>query len=232
MDNQTATTEPSTNTPISPAPEYADRIFVEPEGIKGRKRAIVLFPDDRLGQASATVQLGDDKTRLQQLAADLVATATAANAAGLSAVQVGEPVRVMAIRVSEEPQFVVLVNPELDLDLGEYVTVEEGCLSFPGVKEKVDRAKDLTVYYRDLDGAQQGMTLSIGDSHGAAAQAVQHEHEHLDGVTMLASLNLVHRDRIRNHMKKVHRKLAAIRKQTGGKLPNEAVLFGYVPDAP
>ncbi len=212
--------------PVNP---YQDRVYVFPEGIMPRKLPIVLYPDPRLERPSDPVEFFG--SGLDQFAANLVATAIAADAAGLSAVQVGMNIRVVALRVSKAKEFVVLVNPTLDIDLSKMVEVEEGCLSFPGVKEKVQRSSVATVYYQDLKGEQQEMTLVVDDEATyVAAQAAQHEVEHLDGVLLTASLNFVHRDRVRKHMKQVHRKLDAITKKTGGKFCVEQALFGYIPD--
>jgi peptide deformylase len=208
---------------------YQDRVYAFPAHILPRKLPIVLYPDPRLEKPSDPVEFFG--SGLDQFAANLVATAIAADAAGLSAVQVGVNIRVVALRVSKAKEFVVLVNPTLDIDLSKMVEVDEGCLSFPGVKEKVQRSSVATVYYQDLKGEQQEMTLVVDDETTyVAAQAAQHEVEHLDGVLLTASLNFVHRDRVRAHMKKVHRKLDAIVKKTGGKFQVEQVLFGYIPD--
>ena len=208
---------------------YQDRVYVFPAHILPRKLPIVLYPDPRLERPSDPVEFFG--SGLDQFAANLVATAIAADAAGLSAVQVGTNIRVVALRVSKAKEFVVLVNPSLDIDLSKMVEVEEGCLSFPGVKEKVQRSSVATVYYQDLKGEQQEMALVVDDEATyVAAQAAQHEVEHLDGVLLTASLNFVHRDRVRKHMKQVHRKLDAITKKTGGKFYVEQALFGYTPD--
>ncbi len=230
--NAAMAAEEKVKLPVNP---YQDRVFVPSEKYPGRRRAILLYPNERLGQVSKKVGAGlgygfaDED--LNRLAADLVATARAADAAGLSAIQVGEPVRVCVVRISQSPDFVVLVNPSVDIDLTQRVVVQEGCISFPGVKEKVERSNTATVYYQDLEGGQQEMALIVDDpATYVAGQAVQHEVEHLDGLLLLSNLNLIRRDRVRLHMKQVHRKLNTIVKRSGGKLKVEQVLFGYVPD--
>lgn len=218
--------------PVNP---YADRIFVLPaadakEGYKPRKRAIVIYPDEKLTQVSTKEEFFGEG--LKRLAADLVATATAADAGGLSAIQVGVATRVCVIRISKKPEFVVLVNPEVHPHAHTKMQlVTEGCLSFPGVTEKVERFCNVNVKYQDLDGKHHQMSLTIDDAATAsAAQAVQHEVEHLDGKLLLGNLNFIHRDRVKLHMKQVHRKLNTIDKKSGGRYPMMQVLFGYIPD--
>jgi peptide deformylase len=221
---------------------YEDRIFKESEEYQGKKRAIVLYPDELLTYVSQPAEPSDfagtsmcfpnrDST-LSQFAADLVATATACDAAGLSAIQVGVALRMCVVRISTMAgKYVVLVNPNVHPVEGtkcEFVT--EGCLSFPGVTEKVERYCHVNVEYQDLQGEHRMMTLTVDGATGPAAQAVQHEVEHLDGKLLLSHLNIVHRDRVRAHMKRVHRNLNKVFNMTGGKVSSSQALFGYVPD--
>lgn len=214
----------------TPPNPYADRVYVFPEGLVPRKLPILLYPDKRLEQVSVPVE--HFGSGLDQFAANLVATAVATDAAGLSAIQVGAAIRLMAVRIAKAKDFVVLVNPSfIELSLTDMVLVEEGCLSFPGAKEKVDRARKVKVAYQDLKGEHREMELVVDDpATYVAGQAVQHEYEHLDGLLLLANLNLLHRDRVRLHMKQVHRKLEVIQKKSGGKFPPMQLLFGYIPD--
>ncbi len=206
---------------------YADRVFKADETYPGKLRRIILFPHEELSRRSMNVTVFDDLTR--KLAADLVATAKASNAAGLSAIQLDIPVRVIAVNVGAS-DYIVMVNPIIVERSAEKLVVTEGCLSFPGVTERVERSRRVRVSYQDLTGAEQEATLFIdGGLTGPAAQAVQHEYEHLEGKTLLDNLNLVHRDRIRRHMKQVHRKLDTIVKKTGGKVTRMQALFGFVP---
>jgi peptide deformylase len=69
----------------------------------------------------------------------------------------------------------VLVNPRI-VASGPQVLGEEGCLSFPGIYGRVERAKQVRVAYQDLDGRPQTLDLE-----GFVARIVQHEGDHLDG---------------------------------------------------
>lgn len=220
---------------VKPINPYEDRIFVPSEAYAGKKRAIVFYPDPRLSQVSTSVEYfgeGFDK-----LAADLVATAKATDAAGLSAIQVGVAARLIVVRISKSPEYVVLANPVVHRDnlayaVADDVIVTEGCLSFPGVQEKVERINRVMVDYQDLKGEHLKMLLTVDDpATYVAAQAVQHEVEHLDGKLLLANLNIIHRDRVRQHMKQINRKCDLIYRKTGKKVSPTQAVFGYVPEA-
>ena len=103
---------------------------------------ILQYPDERLRHVAAPVEAVDDAVRA--LADDMLATMYAAPGIGLAATQVGVDRRVVVIDVSAEhdtPQ--VLVNPEITVACGEQES-EEGCLSIPGVCEKVRRGSART----------------------------------------------------------------------------------------
>jgi len=206
---------------------YRDRLFkADGNCADGRKREILLYPNPKLEQESTNIEYFG--SGVMQLAADLVATATATNAAGLSAIQIGVNANVVAVRIDEG--FVVMVNPRICVVDHSAVEVEEGCLSFPSVLEKVDAYKEIEVHYQDLQGLAQTMSLVVNDASGSACQAVQHECEHLNGVLLISKLSSVHRDRVRTHMKKVGRRLAEISRKSQGKVCAMQALFGYIPD--
>lgn len=95
---------------------------------------------------------------------------------GISANQVGFDRRVIVIKPKGQEPF-ALFNPEI-LEKNEDVDDEEGCLSFPNLFIKVNRANSVTVKYLDTDGKECKIQLS-----GYDAKCVQHEIDHLDGIT-------------------------------------------------
>jgi peptide deformylase len=89
---------------------------------------------------------------------------------GLAATQVDVHKRVVVIDVSEEKNdLLAFINPRLENLQGEQVG-EEGCLSVPGIYDKVERAERVTVHYLDLDGKQRTMV-----AEGLLAVCIQHE---------------------------------------------------------
>ncbi len=109
---------------------------------------------------------------------------------GLAAPQVGVSKRIIVIDKSfgeAENDFMVLFNPEILETWGE-TTMQEGCLSVPGVYEDLTRPERILARYRDVDGAM----LKI-DADGLLARAIQHEIDHLNGVLFVDRLGTVKR---------------------------------------
>jgi peptide deformylase len=99
---------------------------------------------------------------------------------GLAATQVGVLHRVLVYRVQHQAPVAALVNPEIEWTGKELETMEEGCLSLPGVLVDVERPVHVRV--RALD--ERGAPLLI-EASGLEARVIQHEVDHLDGVLIL-----------------------------------------------
>lgn len=113
-----------------------------------------------------------------KLVQDLKDTMYAAPGIGLAANQIGVPLRVAVvdITVGEDPlSFIVLINPEIIYQEGEQFE-EEGCLSIPGISERVKRPKKVRVKFQDLEGNFKEM-----EGEGLLARAFCHEIDHLNG---------------------------------------------------
>lgn len=163
--------------------------------------SILRYPDTRLHRRAAPVAQVDD--RIRKLIKDMAETMYAAPGIGLAATQVDEPVRVIVIDVTEaRDELQVFVNPELIASNGE-AEHEEGCLSVPGVYEKVRRAARITV--RALDGEGRPFTL---ETDGLLAVCVQHEMDHLEGKVFVEKLSRLKQNRILARLKKHGRRLA------------------------
>ncbi len=143
-------------------------------------RTILHYPDARLrekGQPIATVT-----PEIASLIEDMAETMYAAPGVGLAATQLGEPHRIFVIDIAsdDEPsQLRVFINPEIVAREGDLVW-EEGCLSFPGVTEDIDRAAKIRVRALGVDGKPFEL-----DAEDLLSVAVQHELDHLDGVLMI-----------------------------------------------
>ena len=99
---------------------------------------------------------------------------------GLAATQVGTLHRVLVYRVEHDSPINALINPELEWSGREKETMEEGCLSLPGVHVDVERPVDVRVRAQD----PRGKPIVI-EASGLEARVVQHEMDHLDGVLIL-----------------------------------------------
>ena len=112
--------------------------------------------------------------RLHTLLDDMYETVNAANGAGLAAPQVGV-LRRIALAITDNGDFVELINPEIVAASGEQEGIE-GCLSVPGVYGFVTRPNCVTVKAVDRNG--KPFTI---EGHELSARAFCHEIEHLDG---------------------------------------------------
>jgi peptide deformylase len=160
-------------------------------------RTILHYPDKRLRQKAEPVR--EITPEIRALVDDMAETMYAAPGVGLAAPQVGVPLRIFVIDVapSDAPSDLkVFINPEIVRKEGE-VTWEEGCLSFPGIHEEIDRAESITVRAIGVDG--KPFELSATD---LLAIAVQHENDHLDGVLMVDRVSLLKRRMIDREMRK------------------------------
>ena len=162
---------------------------------------ILRYPDPRLHTVAAPVTRVDDKIR--KLIKDMADTMYAAPGVGLAATQVDVHRRVIVIDVSDaHDQLRVFVNPELVAASGQS-DCEEGCLSVPGVYEKVSRAGRVTV--RALDAEGREFTL---ETEGLLAVCIQHEMDHLEGKVFVDKLSRLKQNRILSRLKKQGRRAA------------------------
>jgi peptide deformylase len=116
---------------------------------------------------------------------------------GLAATQVDVHKRLVVIDVSEDKgELRAFVNPRLVACTGSQ-TGEEGCLSVPGIFDKVERAERVTVTYQDLDGIEQ-----VLEADGLLAVCIQHEIDHLDGKVFVDHLSQLKQTRIRSKLAK------------------------------
>lgn len=161
-------------------------------------RTILHFPDPRLRQVALPVETVDDEIR--QLVDDMAETMYDAPGIGLAATQVNVHRRVIVIDVSrEQKELQVLINPEVIEKQGEE-TMEEGCLSVPGVYESVSRAEKVKV--RALDRNGQPFEL---EADGLLAVCIQHEIDHLDGKVFVDYLSRLKQQRIEKKLAKQQR---------------------------
>lgn len=150
-------------------------------------RQILPITDPLLTQPSAPI--GEITDEIRDLARDMLETSRAVNGAGIAAVQVGVPVRLVIVDLIQiGGDTLVMVNPEIIGGTPEVQKRREGCLSMPGVILEVERAAGVRVDYTDLTGERR--TYEATDF---AAVAVQHELDHLDGVRHIDHLSPLRR---------------------------------------
>lgn len=156
---------------------------------------ILQYPDERLHKVAKKV--GEITASTRKLISDMAETMYAAPGIGLAATQVDVHQQIIVIDVSEaHDDLLVLINPQLVASSGES-KCEEGCLSVPGIYDKVERAERVTV--RALNAKGDEFTL---EAEGLLAVCVQHEMDHLQGKVFVEHLSHLKQVRIRNKLKK------------------------------
>jgi peptide deformylase len=161
-------------------------------------RNILHFPDPRLRQVAAPVETVDDEIR--QLVDDMAETMYDAPGIGLAATQINVHKRVIVIDISpERSSLLVLINPEITAGDGKQ-TLEEGCLSVPGIYEKVTRFEKITVRALDREGKPYEL-----DAEELLAVCIQHEIDHLDGKVFVDYLSPLKQQRIDKKLQKQQR---------------------------
>lgn len=175
---------------------------------------ILSYPEPVLRTKGAPVR--EFGAPLRRIAADMLEAMREAKGLGLAAPQVGLSLQFFVIDVSREPEPVELdgkpvadagsimplaiANAEVDILPGEPELLEEGCLSFPGIRGDVPRVERCAVRFRDLDGAPRTLVCS-----GLLARAIQHEHDHCQGVLFIDRMTAGHRLRAEPKIKRLVR---------------------------
>jgi peptide deformylase len=157
-------------------------------------------------RAHEVVEFDDD---LRALSERMIGIMHDAPGIGLAATQLGIVRRVLVYDVEPEQGPVTLVNPEILGHGDEVVTMDEGCLSVPGVNVPVEREAGIRVRARDLSGAEREF-----DAEELEARVIKHELDHLDGVLILDRTTRVERARA----------LRELREREGSPVPRPAGL--------
>lgn len=178
---------------------------------------LVIAPDPILKEISKPVEKIDEATR--QFMKDMVQTMYSEHGIGLAAVQVGVLKRILVIDIDYQvedhhhhhhdhgscggvhvintnPRY--FINPEIVHFSKEINSYDEGCLSFPGARSEVVRPASVKIKYTNFQGHEQ-----IEEMTGLLATCIQHEMDHLNGITFVDHISKVKREMIINKMKKL-----------------------------
>jgi peptide deformylase len=169
------------DTELVDEPEVEEAPALDPEVVARRDAALAhvrRFGDPVLRAEARAVEVFDD--RLRDEVARMGALMHDSLGIGLAATQVGILHRVLVYRVEHESPVNALVNPVIEWRGGEQETMEEGCLSLPGVHVDVERAVYVRVRAQDAAGEP-----ILVEASGLEARVIQHEIDHLDGVLIL-----------------------------------------------
>jgi len=178
------------------------------------KLSILQYGDPVLRTKGKRIDQIDD--RIRELAANMLETMHAVNGIGLAAQQIGEPLQLTVIDVSQvedrpstmklngeevdpkAPMPLVLINPEIELG-SETELGSEGCLSFPAISGDIERAKSAAVRAQTLDGE---IEIEAG---GLLARALQHEVDHLNGILFIDRMSSVAKAALASRLKRLQK---------------------------
>ena len=177
--------------------------------------SILQYGDPILRAKGKRIEQIDD--RIRELVQNMIETMHMANGVGLAAQQVGEPIQLTVLDVSQVEDRptemklnrkvvdvktlmpLVLVNPQLELG-NETETGTEGCLSFPEITGEIDRAKSITVRAQNL----QGEPIEI-QTTGFLARAIQHEVDHLNGILFIDRMSSAAKTSLSSKLKRLQK---------------------------
>jgi peptide deformylase len=174
--------------------------FLENYNLSGEELKIFKYPNPILNQVAQEVTVFDE--HVITLVKNMLYTMYMAPGIGLAAPQVGKSLRIFVMDVDYEREKITLpdgqedytlknfnpkvfINPVFSNQKGE-VLYEEGCLSLPGIFEKVKRWEQVNVTYQDLTGETKQL-----EAQGLLSICLQHENDHLDGIVFIERLSLL-----------------------------------------
>jgi peptide deformylase len=157
---------------------------------------ITHYPAEVLAGRARLVEKIDDNIR--QFVQKMTDIMLENKGVGLAAPQAGVPLRLFIISLGGTRENVkVYINPAV-IPAGEFDTIEEGCLSVPGVRTKIRRYKKCTVTATGLDGNE-----FTEEAEGLYARALQHEFDHIEGTTIVNRMGQVAKIAHRKQLKKL-----------------------------
>lgn len=180
---------------------WKDGVFLK---AKMAIKEIIIAPNALLNKVSSDVLVFDGN--LESLVKDMFETMYEASGIGLSAVQIGILQRVIVVdvkwpneEIKLENQY-IMINPKVVEHSHEKNVYEEGCLSFPSEGVKIARPKTIEVEFLNIKGERQKIFAD-----GLFATCIQHEIDHLNGITIASGLSHLKKQmmfkRIKKHLK-------------------------------
>lgn len=149
------------------------------------------------------VNIDSNYPNLKELLDNMFQTMNHADGVGLAAPQVGLPIRLFVVTLEaladENPEYKgfnkVFINPEILEEDEEECSMEEGCLSVPGIHESVKRPVSIKVKYLDENFVEHEEVLE-----GFLARVFQHEYDHLEGQLFIDHLSVLRKQMIKGKL--------------------------------
>ena len=171
---------------------------------------IITAPDPILKLKSHEMLQNEINDQMKILIKDMIDAMYTDRASGFAAVQFGVHKRLIVLDLGDddetprEPDFYpkVLINPEFTYQSEELVMASEGCISVPEIRLDVARSVEVEIKYKDIDFKDH--VIRTG---GWLARVIQHEMDHLDGITLLDRMSVFKRDVALRKLKKLKKSL-------------------------
>ena len=162
---------------------------------------IVAYGDPVL--KTMATEINSDYPGLSELIQNMFETMYQANGVGLAAPQVGKSIRLFVVDATpfdDEDQKLkdfkkVFINPVIIEQWGEEWLFNEGCLSFPDLREDIFRRPNIRIKYLD-----ENFQLRDEEYDGIAARIIQHEYDHIEGIVMVDRISPLKKRLIRNKL--------------------------------
>jgi peptide deformylase len=156
----------------------------------------------------ATENITRDYPELNSLIDNMFQTMYNSDGVGLAAPQVGLPIRLFVIDATPMAEDFpdvdcvkkVFINPRIIEVSEEMIAYEEGCLSVPGIHEKVERPKSVKINYFDENWVEHTDTFD-----GYFARIAQHEYDHLEGHVFTDRVSPIRRQMISGKLSQIQK---------------------------
>lgn len=173
------------------------------------KRPIVIWPNPVLVKNNESILFTteENKKALHTLLEDLRDTLWTSGGVGIAAPQIGVNKRVLLVLSGtheKNPGIIEMINPELLEKSKEKFSLVEGCLSFPGEEVLVERPKNIVIRYYDRDGASKLLDTKERPDDRMLPVEIQHEFDHLLGITLADYVGYMRRDVMRRRLSKLN----------------------------
>ena len=174
---------------------------IKKQPVRPRALDIVYGPNALLRTKSIPIEESEFGEALENFTKIMLETMVNLSGAGLAAVQVGLLKRLFVANIKDND--IIMVNPEIVDFSEEMISSQEGCLSLPLYRFGAIRHKNVTVKFQDPLGNKFEETYFDEE-----AVVIQHEIEHLDGITLLDKISRLKRDIYKRKFKKLQKKLS------------------------
>lgn len=150
--------------------------------------------------------ISSDYEGLENLLANMWDTMYKADGIGLAAPQIGKGIRLFIIDADilkdEYPELAgmkkTFINAKIELLESKAVSLSEGCLSVPGIREDVKRPTKIRIHYQD-----ENFSNLVEEYEGFAARVIQHEYDHIEGKLFIDYLNPLKKRLLKGKLKKI-----------------------------